>query len=124
MKVLLVEDHLINQKIVSKLTQKWKVDIAIAENGSEALDIVLANQDFDLILMDLHMPIIGGYEATRLIRSQKGGYFQEVPIIALTADVSEDVKSETLSIGMNDFISKPFDPIKLYEVLKKFYKAA
>lgn len=124
MKVLLVEDHLINQKIVSKLTQKWKVDLAIAENGSEALDTVLKNRDFDLILMDLHMPVVGGVEATKLIRSQEGDYFQRVPIIALTADVSADVKEETLSIGMNDFITKPFDPVKLYEVLKKFYSAA
>ena len=124
MKVLLVEDHLINQKIVSKLTQKWKVDLAIAENGSEALDTVLKNMDFDLILMDLHMPVVGGVEATKLIRSQEGDYFQRVPIIALTADVSADVKEETLSIGMNDFITKPFDPVKLYEVLKKFYSAA
>ena len=124
MKVLLVEDHLINQKIVSKLTQKWKVDLAIAENGNEALDTVLKNKDFDLILMDLHMPIVGGVEATKLIRSQDGDYFKRVPIIALTADVSADIKEETLSIGMNDFITKPFDPVKLYEVLKKFYSAA
>lgn len=124
MRVLLVEDHLINQKIISKLTQKWKVELAIAENGNEALDTVLKNKDFDLILMDLHMPVVGGMEATKLIRSQEGDYFQRVPIIALTADVSADIKEETLSIGMNDFISKPFDPLKLFQMLKKFYSAA
>lgn len=124
MKVLLVEDHIVNQKIVSKLMQKWKVDLAIAEDGNQALDVIMNNPDFDLVLMDLHMPVVGGFEATKLIRAQKGTYFKHIPIIALTADVSADVKEETLSIGMNDFISKPFDPLKLFEVLNKFYSAA
>ena len=124
MKVLLVEDHIVNQKIVTKLMQKWKVDLAIAEDGNQALDLIMNNPEFDLVLMDLHMPVVGGFEATKLIRAQEGTYFKHIPIIALTADVSADVKEETLSVGMNDFISKPFDPLKLFEVLNKFYSAA
>ena len=124
MKVLLVEDHIINQKIVAKLLSKWDIELVIAENGDKALDIILNQPEFDLVLMDLHMPVIGGIETTRLIRSQEEQYYHSVPIVALFADVSSSIQEETRSIGMNDFLSKPFDPAQLFAMLKKFYQAA
>lgn len=124
MKVLLVEDHIINQKIVAKLLSKWDIELVIAENGDKALDIILNQPEFDLVLMDLHMPVIGGIETTRLIRSQEEQYYHSVPIVALSADVSSSIQEETRSIGMNDFLSKPFDPAQLFAMLKKFYQAA
>jgi CheY-like chemotaxis protein len=124
MRILLVEDHIVNQKIISKLTQKWKIELAIAENGSEAIDIVKNDQNFDLILMDLHMPEVGGVEATKRIRALEDDFYHEVPIIALTADVSSDIIIETESSGMNDFITKPFHPHLLFDILSKFYNAS
>lgn len=124
MRILLVEDHIVNQKIISKLTQKWKIELAIAENGSEAIDMVKNDQNFDLILMDLHMPVVGGVEATKRIRALEDDFYHEVPIIALTADVSSDIKMETESSGMNDFITKPFHPHRLFDILHKFYAAS
>ena len=124
MRILLVEDHIVNQKIISKLTQKWKIELAIAENGSEAIDIVKNDQNFDLILMDLHMPEVGGVEATKRIRALEDDFYHEVPIIAITADVSSDIIIETESSGMNDFITKPFHPYLLFDILSKFYNAS
>ncbi len=124
MRILLVEDHIVNQKIISKLTQKWKIESAIAENGSEAIDIVKNDQNFDLILMDLHMPEVGGVEATKRIRALEDDFYHEVPIIAITADVSSDIIIETESSGMNDFITKPFHPHLLFDILSKFYNAS
>ena len=124
MRILLVEDHIVNQKIISKLTQKWKIELAIAENGSEAIDIVKNDQNFDLILMDLHMPEVGGVEATKRIRALEDDFYHEVPIIAITADVSSDIIIETESSGMNDFITKPFHPHLLFDILSKFYNAS
>ena len=119
-----MEDHIINQKIVSKLLSKWDIELVIAENGDKALEIILNQPEFDLILMDLHMPVIGGIETTRLIRSQAEQYYHSVPIVALSADVSSSIQEETRSIGMNDFLSKPFDPAQLFAMLEKFYQAA
>lgn len=121
MKVLLVEDQLINQKIGSKFLQKWNIDIDIAENGEIALNRLLEDHSFDLVLMDLHMPVMGGLEATTAIRKLPEAYFQQIPIVALTADVSENIQQETENRGMNDFLSKPFDPNKLFGILERFY---
>jgi PAS domain S-box-containing protein len=113
LKLLLVEDNKINQIVASKFLNKWNCIITIANNGSEAVDIIQTDA-FDLVLMDLQMPIMDGFEAARTIRKLSGSYYQEVPIIALTADVFPEVKQRVISEGMNDFMTKPFDPQKLY----------
>jgi len=112
-KILIVEDNLLNQKITKKILERWGAEAPIAENGKIAVEMVQQTK-YDLILMDLQMPVMNGIEATKLIRMIKG-YTQKVPIIALTASAVVEVKEEALASGMNHFISKPFRPDNLFE---------
>ncbi|MBN1199045.1 MAG: response regulator [Bacteroidales bacterium] len=113
MKILVVEDNLVNQKIVSKYLSKWEVEQDLAENGKVALQKVMQNR-YDLVLMDLHMPEMSGYEATLKIRSLPEQYFQNLPIIALTASVFLEDREKIQKFGMNGFITKPFNPSELF----------
>ncbi|MFY0601249.1 MAG: response regulator [Cyclobacteriaceae bacterium] len=113
LRVLLVEDNKINQIVASKFLKKWNCEVTIANNGKEAVKSSQA-ATFDLILMDLQMPVMDGFEASEEIRSMDVNGSKNVPIIALTADVFPEVKERVLSSGMNDFMTKPFDPEKLY----------
>jgi signal transduction histidine kinase/DNA-binding NarL/FixJ family response regulator/HPt (histidine-containing phosphotransfer) domain-containing protein len=117
LRVLLAEDNKINQQYAVVLLSKAGHQVAIAENGRQAVDAV-QNANFDLVLMDIQMPQMGGVEATRLIRalpSPKG----DVPIIALTADAMTGLREEYLGAGMNDYVSKPFQPGVLLEKLER-----
>ena len=112
-RILIVEDDLINQKVAENILSKWEVNIELAENGRVALEKV-QKEDFDLILMDLHMPEMDGYEATKAIRSLNGNSEKDkTPIIALTADAFTDVRDKILEHQMDDFVSKPFVPDEL-----------
>ncbi len=102
--ILIVDDNKINQKVTQKILEKRNFSCTLADDGLEAVKIAQA-KDFGLILMDVHMPNMGGMEATRAIRS----FNKDVPIIALTAVEIEEIKSEILSSGMNDIILKPYD---------------
>lgn len=102
--VLIVEDNLTNQLIASELLKSTGLVIHKASNGQEAIELVKKNV-YQLILMDLHMPVMDGFEATRQIREQSS-----TPIIAITADALEGIQERCLEVGMNDFISKPFIP--------------
>jgi len=113
-KVLLVEDNKMNQVVAVKFLEKWGADVDVAENGVEALEI-FSKSDYHLILMDLQMPELDGYETSRIIRTKKGKKGKNVPIIALTASALFDVKNKVLQAGMNDYVTKPFDPYHLYE---------
>ncbi|MCE7994622.1 MAG: PAS domain S-box protein [Roseivirga sp.] len=113
--ILLVEDNKVNQLVAEKFLNKWGVEVTIAENGQEAVDIV-KQESFSLILMDLQMPVMDGYEATRQIR--KLGI--EIPILALTASVRIGQKKRALRVGMNDFLIKPLTPSDLYNKLAKY----
>jgi PAS domain S-box-containing protein len=110
--ILLVEDNDINQKIATKFLTKWGAELDYAVNGKEALQQV-ASAKYDIILMDLQMPEMDGYEATRCIRQMEDIYYKQVPIIALTASAMTDVKEKVFAIGMTDYISKPFNPKEL-----------
>ena len=110
-RVLLVEDNHLNRLIAKAMLGKWNMIVTEASNGEEALD-QLKNQAFDLILMDLQMPVMGGLEASRKIRNELN---LTLPIIALTANAINDVIAECIDAGMNDYISKPFNP----EILAK-----
>ena len=112
-RVLLVEDNPSNRMVACSFLGKIGVQVTIAENGLEAIKAV-QSQCFDIILMDLQMPRMDGYEATQAIR-QLGGRFDKLPIIALTADVVSDVKERVVKAGMNDYLSKPFNPNILYQ---------
>ena len=113
-KVLLVEDNEFNSIIASTFLHNWHATVELAWNGKEALDKALAN-DFDIVLMDLHMPIMNGYEAAREIVLHK----PNLPIVALTASAMLSIKDKAFEYGMIDYITKPFNPTELYEKIKK-----
>jgi len=117
-KILIVEDNLINQKVMRKVLEKWGTSVDIAENGKVGVEMVEEN-NYDLILMDLQMPVMNGIEATIAIRA-KGGDFNDLPIIALTASAVVEVKEEALKTGMNYFMTKPFRPDLLYQKLCEY----
>ncbi len=118
-RVLVVEDNHMNQKYISTLLTKWQVDYQMAHNGLEGVE--LANHEpFDLILMDIQMPVMDGYEATNAIRAMVN-LNKDTPIIALTASAMVSQKDKALLAGMNDYLSKPFKPSQLFEKLKLFY---
>lgn len=113
--VLIVEDNMVNVFVCQNFLKKWGVLSEVAENGQIGVDKAKSG-NFDCILMDIQMPVLDGYEATKQIRT----FNQEVPIIALTASALLEKKEKTLMVGMNDFISKPFRPDELYQVLMKY----
>jgi signal transduction histidine kinase/ActR/RegA family two-component response regulator len=119
MKILLVEDNKMNVMVAKKLLEKWDTQLDFANDGVEAVQKVSINQTYDLILMDLHMPNMGGIEATHQIRNLKGDYFQNIPIIALTASASAEVRENVIKNGMNACVIKPFNPDSLFDILKK-----
>lgn len=123
LKILLVEDNRINQIVVNKFLKKWNCMVDLANNGVEAMEVV-KQETYDIILMDLQMPILNGYETSKKIRALGTAYFKNVPIIALTADVFPEVREKVFSAGMNDFIPKPFDPEKLYFVITSNLKVS
>jgi CheY-like chemotaxis protein len=117
MNILLVEDNLINQKVMLKLLSHFPCKVDLANNGTEGVNIAL-RRHFDLILMDMIMPEMDGLEATRIIR----GNDSRTPIIALTANATTDDRDKCLKAGMNDFISKPISMDALMEVLSTVSK--
>lgn len=102
--ILYVEDNLVNQKLMAKFFDKYHVDYEIAVDGKDAVK-KFKEGHYDLIFMDLQMPVMDGYEASRMIRDLD----EEVTIIAMTAYTTKDVKDQCLEVGMNDYISKPVD---------------
>jgi CheY-like chemotaxis protein/two-component sensor histidine kinase len=117
--ILVVEDNPINQMVIKMITKKWlNTTVVYANNGQEGLNAFKTNH-FDIILMDLQMPIMDGYEATIAIRNGVAGeHYRTIPIIAVTADVMESTKERVKEIGMNHYISKPIKIEILYEAVK------
>jgi CheY-like chemotaxis protein len=120
-RILVAEDNIINQKIILKILTKWNASPDLAENGEVALRKVSQNQ-YDLVLMDLYMPVMNGYEATLAIRKTEGDYYRDLPILALTATALEEDRSKFASAGMNGYILKPFTPPELYRKISYFLK--
>jgi CheY-like chemotaxis protein len=87
--VLVVDDNQINRLLINKVLKKWGATADFAENGQEAIDKLDAHKNFDVVLMDIHMPVMGGLEATGIIRSKTDAYFQKLPIIALNRIYAE-----------------------------------
>lgn len=117
LKVLLVEDNLINTKIAVKILTQWGIIIETAENGLIGVD-KFQNNRYDLILMDLSMPVMDGYEATSIIRTKDA----KIPILALTASASYGYLEKAMKMGVNDYIIKPFNPKELNYKLSKYYQ--
>ena len=113
--VLIVEDNKINQQYLIGLLNKWEITYDLANHGGEALDLVKTNA-YDLILMDIRMPVMDGYETTIRIRSMEHNSNQNIPIIALTASALVDEKEKAISAGMNHHLSKPFSPEQLLNI--------
>ena len=116
-RILLAEDNLINREVATELLRDFGVNVDTAENGRVAVDKLQA-QTYDLILMDVQMPEMGGIEATRAIRALPGR--ETVPIVAMTANAFDEDRQRCLAAGMNDFVSKPVDPQTLYGALDKW----
>ena len=116
--VLVAEDNLMNQKYISSLLTKWNINFVIASDGKKAVEQA-HNQRFDIILMDIQMPNMNGYEAAITIRNTKN-VNQTTPIIALTASAMLDQKNKALEAGMNDFVTKPFAPNDLLSTLQQY----
>ncbi len=114
-RIMIVEDNKMNQLVARKLLAKrWpELDIIVANNGQEALDLV--DEDFDVILMDLYMPVMDGYAATKALRQHENPNIQTLPILAMTADAQIQEGDKYLQYDLDGFIVKPFDPGLLYE---------
>ena len=119
--LLVVEDHLINQKVCEAILRKLECDFRFAQNGQVALEI-LDHEQFDMVLMDCQMPIMDGYQATQKIR-ESGKHYADIPIIALTANALSGDRDRCLKAGMNDFLSKPFHLQGLRAVIAKWLGA-
>lgn len=116
--ILLVEDDKINQFVACKLLQKWGISVTVANNGVEAI-AQICDKSFELVLMDLQMPVMDGFESTQQIRSMDDLYFKTVPILACTASGLIEAKEKAIEKGMNDFIAKP---LSLENLQDKIYK--
>lgn len=114
-RILLVEDNQVNIIVTKKFLEKWGLKVDVAINGLEAVNHVRAIR-YDLILMDLHMPLMDGFEATKKIRE----FNKDTPIIGLSADVMTESVSSLQAIGMNDFVTKPFRPNDFFTKLKSY----
>jgi len=120
--VLLVEDNVVNARIASVILKKHNFQVTVAHNGKMALDMIIANHGMNsLILMDMYMPGMDGQTATQLIRSFEADHeFLNIPIIALTGDKSVGYRESCLSVGCNEYMTKPVDYPLLISLVKKF----
>ncbi|MES2295770.1 MAG: AAA family ATPase [Pseudomonadota bacterium] len=122
MRVLLAEDNAVNQQIAVELMTLAGITVEVAENGSEAVDMVRCRPPYDAVLMDMQMPEMDGYAATAILRRDPGN--NNLPIIAMTAYAMNEERQRCLDAGMNDHIAKPIDPDHLFEVLARWHARA
>ena len=120
-RVLLAEDNLVNQEVAVAMLEKYSIEVLIANDGSEALELV-QQQPVDVVLMDCHMPVMDGFAASSAIREWEAqqGAQARVPIIALTADVQKGIEQRCQEAGMDDYLSKPFNQRALFERLQRW----
>lgn len=118
-KILIVEDNVINQLVTKKIIEKNNYICKVVDDGFAALAI-LEKEDFDLILMDINMPLMNGFETTKRIRLKD----LKTPIVALTAFDKDEITDEAISSGINDIIIKPFEPVKLFKILNYLIQEA
>jgi CheY-like chemotaxis protein len=121
--VLLVEDHPINQILAIRLLEKWGHRVTVADNGEQALAaLTQAGARFDLVLMDMQMPVMGGIEATQRIRQMPE--FHHLPIVAMTANAMLGDRELCMESGMNDYLSKPIDANEMADKLRAMFPAS
>jgi CheY-like chemotaxis protein len=117
LRVLLVEDHPINQKLAMTLLHKWGYETVLAHNGQEAVDL-FSTQVWDVVLMDMQMPLMGGVDATRLIRANEPPG-QHTPIVAMTANAMESDQQACFDAGMDAHLAKPFNAAGLQAIIER-----
>lgn len=120
-KVLVVEDNELNREIVTELLESEGIIVTSVEDGSQAVNIIDESKEdaFDLVLMDVQMPVMNGYDATKAIRNLNIKQKADIPIVAMTANAFEDDRNYALSIGMNEHIAKPIDVSRLLNVIQR-----
>ena len=123
-RILLAEDNELNQEIAQAILEEAGFTVEIAGTGQDAVDMLRrsAPDYYQLVLMDIQMPVMNGYEATKLIRSLENPALASIPILAMTANAFEEDKQAALKCGMNGHISKPIDINKLFETLENVLK--
>lgn len=119
--ILLVEDHQLNQLVATDLLNKWSpnVNLQIADNGRIAIDMLKNNADYDVILMDISMPEMDGYQTTEYIRNRFPSPIKDIPIIAMTAHAFKKNAQKCFDMGMDEFVAKPINPDVLFKKLNK-----
>jgi PAS domain S-box-containing protein len=120
LRVLLAEDNPVNQIVAQELLKRFGAEVVTTGNGLEAVEAVSANGPFDMVFMDIQMPVMNGYEAASAIRKIKGDL--ELPIIAMTARAFSEERRHCLAAGMNDHVAKPVDPDQLYSVMLRWMR--
>jgi CheY-like chemotaxis protein/HPt (histidine-containing phosphotransfer) domain-containing protein len=120
-RVLLVEDNPVNQAVAERMLQRLGLDVALAPDGRAAVAATL-DRAFDLILMDVQMPVMDGLDATRAIRAQQASHGVHTPIVALTANAMEQERGLCLGAGMDDFLPKPFSWVQLHQLLARWLR--
>jgi two-component system sensor histidine kinase/response regulator len=119
--VLLVEDNPVNQAVAERMLQRVGLKVALATDGRAAVD-AMHDRRFDLVLMDVQMPVMDGLDATRAIRVEQAGRGLHTPIVALTANVMATERAQCLAAGMDDFLPKPFSSLQLHQLLARWLK--
>ena len=121
-KILLAEDYIANQRVALAHLRGQGFQVALAENGQEAVDLFKKNH-YDLVLMDINMPVLDGIEATKLIRQHEQQRAVKLPILAMTANAMAGDREKYLAVGMNDYVSKPFKKKEMLDTVKKWLAA-
>jgi CheY-like chemotaxis protein len=116
-RVLLVEDNAVNQMVARSLLERRGFDVVVAANGREGVDAFQRGR-FDLVLMDIQMPEMDGFEALAAIRAAEEPTGRHTPVVALTAHALEEDRERCLAAGMDDYLSKPIEAAKLYEIIR------
>ncbi|MEJ2212738.1 MAG: ATP-binding protein [Gammaproteobacteria bacterium] len=119
-RILIVEDNVVNQRVVQGILEKMGIVVELADNGQQALEKLSAT-DYDLVFMDIRMPVMDGFQTSRSIRKEMTSVTKkDIPIIAMTASVMQEDQDKCFQAGMNDFMAKPVDPIGIGQMLKKW----
>jgi CheY-like chemotaxis protein len=116
--ILLAEDNVVNQRVVARLLEKQRHTVVVAANGKQALEAI-ENSPFDLVLMDIQMPEMDGYEATSALRARENGGGGHLPVIALTANAMQGDREACLDRGMDGYLSKPVRPHELFSEIQR-----
>jgi CheY-like chemotaxis protein len=118
LRILLAEDNRVNQIFAKRLLEKQGYNLTVANNGREVLHL-LSQDSFDLVLMDIQMPEMDGFEASAAIRAKETGSNKHIPIVAMTAHAMKEDRDKCIAAGMDDYVSKPIDPDALAAAIER-----